>query len=124
MQKEPKQQKSEEIAAARADAIRRAWLDRTRACSAARSLLLQLEGWLQEHTKSLSTAAIRCSRVSAVKNIIANANTRCLAIGADVLARELIAGKALSAIVLEQEKDPMIARFYKSINFMAAAPIL
>ena len=124
--KEPKQQKSEEeIATARVSAIRRAWIDRTRACSEARSLLLKLEGSLLEHTKALRKAEIRCSSlVSEVRSIIANGTVRCLVNTPAALAAQLVAGKDLSAILLDEEKYPQFTRYYGSLKFTSstAAP--
>jgi hypothetical protein len=124
--KEARQQKSEEdIAAARANAIRRAWMDRTKACSSARSMLLQLEGWLIDHTKALRNAENRCNcLVSEVRSIIANGSIRCLVNAPAALAAQLMAGRDLSEILLAEESDPQFARFYKSIKFTSsnAAP--
>ena len=51
-------QKPENVAASREAAIRQAWLDRTRACDGARTLLEKLQGPDGEGGFSLSTQTI------------------------------------------------------------------
>lgn len=114
-----REQKKSEIETSRAAIMRQGWLERTRECHAARTLLGQLELSLSEHTAALRKAELRCSRFDGdVKRVIFNGGTRCISEDPSVLASQLIAGKAsLAAIVLQQQKimDPD----YRRINFGA-----
>jgi hypothetical protein len=140
--KEPKQQKSEEIVASRAAAVRAAWMERTRACEGARALLKQLEGCgaqlklactcptcrassLWQHTKALEVQKARIARLSPyIQRVVQNENLRCLVTDPAVLAAELIAGKPLDAIILEEQKQPQMDRLYKNLNFGAGPDIV
>jgi hypothetical protein len=112
--KEPK--KSEEATAAKA-IIRKAWISRNRECQEARTLLLQLETSFSEHTAALRVAEIRCSNFSrdGAGRIMQGGATACLRRDPIQLAKELIAGKDLPAIIMEEQKQ--LEPFYSRINF-------
>jgi len=116
-----KPEKPEEIVDTRARAVRQAWLDRNRTCGEARQILLQLEGWLAEHTKELDRKVLQCGRFSEdVRRIVRHANTICLAENEISLARQLIAGKNLVELVAEQQEQ--LKPMYSRIRFNAGGP--
>ena len=112
--------KSEETAASRATVMARAWAERENAGQKAKALLTQLEGWLEEHSTALKMRILRCSRLDAVaQRLVNNGMFRCMETDAAVLAAQLLAGKNLSAIVLEEQNMPQLKKYYASINFGA-----
>ncbi|HSY92345.1 MAG TPA: hypothetical protein VK812_13290 [Candidatus Binatus sp.] len=110
--------KIEEASATRANAIRRAWLDRNRVCSEARQILSQLELWLLEHSKGLDQQFLRCSRFKGgVAQIVKNGTVACMEDDPAGLARQLLAGKSLEDILLGQQEGPRMKAFYASVRF-------
>ncbi|MGA7444960.1 MAG: hypothetical protein WBW82_22485 [Candidatus Sulfotelmatobacter sp.] len=108
--------KQEEIS--RDMAIRKAMMDRASATNRARALLAQLQEWLADHEKLLITATHRTSRLSEdVRRIIDNGTVRCLTNDPSLLAAQLIQGKDLNDILLEVEREPIMQKYYASINF-------
>ena len=115
--KEPKKT-PEELVAARARAVRQAWIDRNRTCGEARQILLQLEGWLAGHKKELDQQFLRCSRFKGgVGRVVQNGTVACLENNPVALARELLAGKSLEDIIGREEEGPRLKAFYAGIRF-------
>jgi hypothetical protein len=111
--------KQEEAAAARAGALREAWLDRNRVCGEARQTLSQLGVWLVEHTKALDQQFLRCSRFKGgVGRVVQNGTVMCMESDPAVLARQLLAGdRSLEDIILGEQERPQQKAFYASIRF-------
>lgn len=110
--------KSEETSASRATAVNRAWLERTHADDAQRAMLDRLNSLLAEHSKTLQQRVFKCNRLSEdVKRVIASDSNRCLMTDLAVLAEQLIAGKGLDAIVLEEQNHPQMKQFYARLGF-------
>jgi hypothetical protein len=108
--------KPEEVSAARAAIVRRAWMDRTRAMHEARSVLSGLELSLAEHSAELQKAELKMSRFSEeIRRLIYGGYTACIVEDAGLLASQMLAGKSLAAIVLEQQK--LLDARYRRINF-------
>lgn len=115
--------KVEEAAGVRARAVRQAWIDRNRVCGEARQILFQLEGWLLEHSKKLDHQLLLCSRFSGgAQRIVQNGNMACLEDDPVVLAGQLIAGKSLAEIILDQQERTQLKRFHDSICFNEGGP--
>jgi len=113
-----KETKKSEEAASRASAIRKALLDRAQACGQQRAILTQLEGWLSEHSKAMQMRALRVARLSPeVQRLVQNGSTRCIVTPPTELAEQLLAGKTLAALILEERKVPQLKQFYSSLNF-------
>jgi hypothetical protein len=120
MMKEAKKQ--EEASATRARAIRNAWVERNRVCGEARNILLQLEGWLSEHSKGLYQQVLKCARFQAgIARVIQNGTVMCMEDTPAALAAQLLAGRSLEDIILEQERRPKLKTFYASIRFNGEA---
>jgi hypothetical protein len=110
--------KIEELSAARARAIRQAWVDRNKGNSEARNTLLQLEGWLLEHSKGLDREFLRCSRFTGgVGRVVKNGTLACVNDDPAALAQQLLAGKSLEDIILGQQEAPRLKAYYASIHF-------
>lgn len=116
--------KPEEIVAARARAVRQAWIDRNRICSEARAILSQLEGWLQEHSKELDRKSLQCSRFPSdgAGRLVRQGTTACLADDVIGLAKQLIAGRNLVELVAGQQE--LLKSFYRGIRFNDGSPNL
>jgi len=114
--KEPK--KTEEAAATRVRAVNRAWVERNRVCGEARQTLLQLEGWLSEHSKGLDQQFLRCSRFKGgIGRVVQNGTVACMEDDPAALARILLAGKGLEDILRDQQERPRLKAFYASVRF-------
>ena len=110
--------KTEEASAKRANAIRQAWVERNRVCGEAMQTLLQLEGWLSEHSKGLEQQFLRCSRFKGgVGRVVQNGTVACMEDNPDVLARQLLAGKSLEDIIHREQERPRLKAFYASVRF-------
>jgi hypothetical protein len=106
-------------------AINRAWLERNKVCDDTRIVLGQLQLWLQEHFKTLDAKAARCSRFSAdIMRMISNGGTRCLLSPPDVLAAQLLAGRTLDVIILEEQGLPQMKQMYGNIRFVSGPNIV
>ena len=104
----------------RQTAINRAWLERNKACDDTRVVLGQLKLWFLEHSKTLNAKAARCSRFSAdVQRLINNGGSRCLFSSVDVLAAQLLAGKTMDAIILEEQNQPQLKKQYSKMSFVS-----
>jgi hypothetical protein len=116
--------KPEEAAAgSKANVIGKAWLERTRACHEAASLLSNLKLSLVQHEAALSRLELRaCRFCDEVKRVIYNRGTACLQSDPTVLAGRLVRGeKALDAIILEEQR--LLEPRYRKINFgMTGSP--
>src|ERR1700728_4664008 len=124
MKETKKPEKPEEIVAARARAVRQAWIDRNRTCGEAKQILSQLEGWLAEHSKALAQQFLRCSRFKGgVGRVVQNGTVACLEDNPAALARQLLAGKSLEDIILRQQEGPRFKAFYASIRFNEEAGV-
>jgi hypothetical protein len=110
--------KSEEASASKATAIMKAWLERTNADDAQRAILDRLTSLLDEHSKAMKLKLMKCGRLSAdIQRVIGNDTGRCLMTDTTVLAEQLIAGKGLEAIILEEQALPQMKLGYARLNF-------
>ena len=116
-----KERKPEEIS--RNLVVRKAFLERERVAGDARQLLNTLETALAERERALKLTADRCSRLSeSVRMLVQNSNFRCLGSDPSLLARQVLEGRDLEDIMREESRDPMLAKFYKSIDFGSSLP--
>ncbi len=110
--------KSEETGPSRATVMAKAWVERANAGQEAKAVLTQLEGRLSEHTKALANRRLRASRLTPeVQRLIQNGQTRCIVTPPDALAAQLLAGKTLAALILEERTSPQLKQFYAALNF-------
>lgn len=106
-----KEQKKEDLAGI----LRKAWVERTRACNEAGSLLNKLQEWLREHQVRLEQETMRCARIGdEAGRLLRGGATACIRADATVLASQVIAGIDLTGLILEQQKllDPFYRKMY------------
>ena len=117
-------ERSEDTAGARASAMRKAWVAREKLCGEARTVLMRLETWLAEHLRALTRTEMLCSRLDheGAGRLVRQGTTRCLNNSAEELAKQLLRGKNLAEMVLEEQRQ--LESFYASLNFGANSMML